>query len=743
MPAKHAEFKVEFEPTRGVPRVAYVSSEGWNDHGYGVSYSVMAETRQAATSWGTASRDLQAVINSWTGGNFDEIWVHGTVAPKSWAACTGTYSDYKITPTGDDRDKAFVIPPGLKIYGGFTGKEEHISSGGGSTNRFPGSISAGHDQRKKTKEPGENGDGEWRMRSVLSGAITATGKTYHVVILADIPNDYATVLDGLTVSGGLGASSEGSITVKGSQIDKQSGAGLYLVNASPVLQDLRIQENRARKNGGGIYNLAAGGTSSPKLTGKTEIYDNSVVGNGHGGGMYNRANTANSTCAPEVSGVIFELNQTGGNGGGMANEAVDNATAVCRPVITGGTVFRANAATNGGGVSNGQYTSTFFDGALMEANTAGNHGGGVYNATFSSPSITNTVITGNTANAYGGGITAAGDSRVEITNVTISGNKGSAGAGVFISSPTKVIMTNILIENNTVVSTVNAPYRGGGIFVENYFPQANLSTVLFINNGIIRNNSTPSNGGGISVLYTGSRSTNSVMYVALTNVLIAGNTANQAGGIEFSNETNVTGSDAGYGIRARLTNVTIAGNNATSNVISDIAHGILTKASNPTANNPAVFVYNSVIWGNNIIDANGRNTYYNSLAEGLTLGGSGASTGYTSANGNFNPGLWSSSPPLDGSYKLGAHAGALVNGGSNNHYDYLSSKTIGGVTNINAILTEAAGGTITWANPGNLDTKLGTSATTYLSRDATAAPSGTGSDRKQGGAIDVGAYENQ
>jgi hypothetical protein len=103
--------------------------------------------------------------------------------------------------------------------------------------------------------------------------------------MADIPDDGETFLDGLTITGGMGANRPGTISVKGYNIDKQSGGGMYLVNASPVLKNVRIENNRATSSdyaggGGGIYNLSTGSgqESRPLLTDDTTVTTNSVLG---------------------------------------------------------------------------------------------------------------------------------------------------------------------------------------------------------------------------------------------------------------------------------------------------------------------------------------------------------------------------------------------------------------------------------------------------------------------------------
>ncbi|MDR2134965.1 MAG: hypothetical protein LBP27_07660, partial [Treponema sp.] len=728
----HYTFNVTYSTVAGVANVAYVSGQGRKTGAY--VYHVNYD-EGTATSWGTASNDLQAVINSWTGTNFTEIWVHGTVTPKTKANING----YQIT-SSDPKDKAFVIPPGLKIYGDFARTET------GSK------VSSGSDPRGTTVN---------NRLTVLSAAQDDDVSSHHVVIMADIPYtapDSApanTILDGLTISGGVGAGSPGAITVKGYSIDKQSGAGIYLVNASPVLNNVRIQGNIARLNGGGIYNRAAGGgTSSPRLT-DTMFYNNTVSGNGSGGGMYNLADGANSKCEPELSGVLFDTNNATVYGGGMYNEATYTDLTMCAPVSGGGTIFRGNGASQGGGVYNGSYSSPRFNNVSIESNTAGNYGGGLYQSSHAKQVlIENTTIAGNIANGYGGGISVATNGRLELVNVTIAGNQSSGGGGIY-GSRAIITMSNIIIKDNYSRNS------GGGVFLENYASTSEDRVAAFIGNGLITGNRANSgNGGGVNVTNYTTNGSRVVSYLALTNVLIAGNHASgYGGGISHHNTTPITGSAAGYGVRSRLTNVTIAENTVGS---GNSGGGGLFNTTQSGDNHIEVKVYNSVIWGNkksgavnNVQDGDathaGRTTYYNSLVQGLTPHSSstpinGASNGYKiinnprSGNDNFNPSDWSASP-LDSAYKLGSDAGALINGGDGDNttspvpdtsYRYFESKTSGSgetlATDVTAILKEATDGNFAWGNMDNPNTN-----SAYRDKSASPSTSYLGNIKKMAG----------
>jgi hypothetical protein len=794
MPKKHVKFAVDYTEIAAVPGVAYVSGDGWNKNsgeGYDASFinKYGVSKTGLATKWGTASNDLQAVINSWDGDNFKEIWVQGTVAPKTRAQSVkdGDYSisSADITLDTPDPDLAFVIPPGLKIYGGFTGKEEQGNTG----SRFPGPISANaaNDKRVKTETESE----DWRQRSVLSGILNSLTRAHHVVIMAEIPytdpdnNAANTILDGLTVSGGQGADNVGAITVKGQSIDKQSGAGLYLVNASPILRHLRIQENTATgrdatAGGGGIYNLATGGSgkvSSPRLS-HTLIYKNTVSGAGFGGGMFNDSRQYGSVCNPQLDNVTIERNTTSGQGGGLFICITNNGT--CAPYVTASKIV-LNSGASGGGVSIAGGSAPFFDGVNISGNSAANSGGGVYTAIFESrPMFNNVTIAGNNTSVSGGGI-FNNSGYLYMTNATISGNMADLnGGGIYNATNGGAVLTNIRIEKNKA---------GNGGAVYNYVNLSQNRTVMIITNGVIRENHSIVRNVVENIYDFSGRGTinaNTVLHLALTNVLIA---ENRGGGISSQNAISGT-NEGGKGISILLNSVTIAGNRVNSGSGGGLA---LTVPINDgtSGNKEQVVANNVIIWGNsdsNTGSVDHDNIYAsstlpyrlrlnNSLVEdqGANLGAMSQAfnpknaAAFTGAYGPFAGG---------GSYAVvvnGTNAGSdaaarLINGGDNALYpdeenDFLDDGSMGGafdgaasrkdnfinlifqalfddsLTGFKSIDRDAYNGLGDLAHTTTVGTAGDVNSVTVTRNTTPTSPSA--GLRVKGGSIDVGAYEKE
>jgi hypothetical protein len=590
---------------------------------------------------------------------------------------------------------------------------------------------------------------------VLSGVVDPDTETsaYHVVLMADIPDTNPAVLDGLTIKDGIGADNADRIdfrTYTGANgIDQQSGGGMHMVNASPVLNNLRIENNIVPYgNGGGIFNLARdSGTSSPRLT-KVVIYNNRAAG-AQGGGMFNRAVAAGAICRPVLSGVTIDMNQAGEGGGGLCNSVQTPGT--CAPEIKDSSVISRNTAPYGGGVFETYATQSRYEDVVIQGNSAGTWGGGVYiNNMESRPVFTNVTITGNRAAVMGGGVWSV-SSYLRMTHVTISRNTATQQTGGGIYNVGGAILTNIRVEENY-------SREGAGIY-NGLLDTRSGRAVMVITNGVIRGNETkntntlyPGNGGGIYNYYEYAAGSDNRLHVALTNVLIADNTAiRNGGGIYNANTIPLGTATPGNGISISLNNVTITNNTANvGNGSSNGGGGIyIPEAASGNINKVTVTASNSIIWGNDAPNqsSDGRDNIFNPTASRLTLNYSLAQNGYTYTTGdsNKNPGSFSNTLFTDfsaGDYTLRTGTTGLINGGSNTLYP--NNMSTGAGTLLDGALTGTAGTRET-------DFKALIQAAVYtangpITKDATAAVGNapaTGNNRIQGTAIDVGAYENQ
>jgi hypothetical protein len=486
------------------------------------------------TSWANASGDLQKMIDQVYAAKQAGIGTEHIVR-----VAAGTYKPlYKpdtsgnsiIPPSSEERDKTFILRPGVKVLGGY-------DAGGGDqteTTRTARFYSyANYLTSPTTILPAKVRNPIYE--TILSGDIDGTsgltaGDAYHVVLGVDIP-DGTTVLDGFTIRGGY-ADGSGTLSVGGQSINRAYGGGIHNDHSFPVLTNVTITGNNST-NGGGINN----NYSSPVLTNVT------ISGNiaSNGGGIIN------DRSSPVLTGVVISDNSANTGGGGIANYN-SSATVLTNVTITGNTAAGTNGrggifntsyspvqthvtikgnhptatAAKGGGIANASNSHAILTNVTISLNDATGsgtiYGGGIYN-TGSSPVLTNVTISGNTAhattgtNGFGGGIYNTGSSPV-LTNVTITGNfadagNGGNGGGVYNTTSSNAALTNVAITGNKAGS-------GGGI--------SNSGSSLVLTNVTIAGNAatgpTTGNGGGFYNYFSSP---------VIRNSIIWGNTAALAG----------------------------------------------------------------------------------------------------------------------------------------------------------------------------------------------------------------------
>ena len=226
------------------------------------------------TSWRKATHDLSKALKNAEFGT--KIWV-----------AAGTY----IPTWNNDRKRAFIIPDGIQLYGGFSGKETDFS------------------QRDVTKNP-----------TILSGEIGSLSKkdnSFNVIRLIDVSS--ATIIDGFIISDGFAM---GKDEDNGSRY--RSGAGIFndgsnsKVGSNPVIRNCIFQNNYAM-DGAAIYNNAFNGACSPQIE-NCMFIDNDAFTDG--GAIFNdcknhgkiRMTVINSQFEKNKSnngGAIFGHNVTG------------------------------------------------------------------------------------------------------------------------------------------------------------------------------------------------------------------------------------------------------------------------------------------------------------------------------------------------------------------------------------------------------------------------------------------------
>lgn len=394
------------------------------------------------TNWGTASNDLQAVINQCVAG--DEIWIAaGSYRPNRRA-------DALTVITAADRNNAFVLKNGVKVYGGFTGVETLLGQRNSTTHVVT-------------------------LSGDIGTALNITDNCYHVVISAN-NSSTTTLLDGVTISGGNANAAAGvlSITVNTFTITPRYGGGMYKVSSAADISDCRFSRNNASLSGAGIYET---------LSTVSSVYSNcSIVQNSSaddGGGMY----ILTSSCLYQACN--FTSNDATGNGAGIYIRGTGS------PAFTTCIISSNDAIAEGGAFYLTGSGSPTFTNCTINTNTAGSNGGAVASYTTGSAGITATIISGNTSSSAGGGL-FTNNSPVELTNCLISGNLAAAGGGIWNSFSDAIII-------NCTIAGNRATAQGGGIANGTSNPTIQ-NCIVYGNTGVPTSTNTIYNSGSTPVV---------------------------------------------------------------------------------------------------------------------------------------------------------------------------------------------------------------------------------------------------
>jgi hypothetical protein len=569
MPDENVVFHVEYRETAEKhDRIAYVAPPDKARRGGGYK---SGEDRQTATSWGTASHDLQAVINSFHSGDLDAIWVlKGTYTPPdpdNYEVVTrynvdnygkdnncfpdpagnspGVYhvTGYDFTGMTNKEDIAFVLRPAITMLGGFDETDDELSD---------------RDQRIAVEsfEP-----------SILSGENLEDGTRAHHVVLAVGAGNVE--MNGFMISGGMGPETGSTINVyppkPGSGVEvgterypvnRQHGGGIYAADSSLQLTNVTISSNKST-NGAGMYSSSQSDSTSGSTLRNVDFFNNTALESG--GGMYNTG------CNPKIENSRFRGNTSVNQGGGL--------------YVNGGDLhivnsqFQSNSAKIGGGVFNSGGSSVFDAVRVFENWTSGD-GSGIWNgssayyynltvydnvsrggggiAIYNGGTIrmTNATLAKNIrldgTSPYGGGLYNAG--RAGLANVTIRNNSATMGGGIY--------NTGFLVLANCIVSRNEASGSGGGIV---NIAGSNARAMALLANVTLAGNEAGSRGGAVYNEYEGYPQGSPVMAGSvnemLQNVRITGNKAGSGGGI-FNRYFRYSG----MGIFLTLSNTTIAGN---------------------------------------------------------------------------------------------------------------------------------------------------------------------------------------
>lgn len=236
--------------------------------------------------------------------------------------------------------------------------------------------------------------------AIVAATIINAGGVNPAVVFPDGSAD-GSLLAGLTITNGR----------------NNEGAGIYVLNSSPIIWRNVITGNTASQLGGGIYCSNSGA----RITNNT-ISGNSASG---GGGIYCQGGS------PCLTDNIIAGNQGTNGGAGMT---LDNTM----PFMTGNQVIdNSSDFGEGGGVYAYATTPTAFVNNTISGNAAGGGGGGLVLARCVGVTISGCLITGNNGEMQqGGGCEVLDNSWVWLTNDTIAGNGAYDGGNIYADSGT-------------------------------------------------------------------------------------------------------------------------------------------------------------------------------------------------------------------------------------------------------------------------------------------------------------------
>ncbi|MGA1794936.1 MAG: nitrous oxide reductase family maturation protein NosD [bacterium] len=227
------------------------------------------------------------------------------------------------------------------------------------------------------------------------------GNQTESVVVFDSDEDERAVMSGFTITNGKG----------------MNGGGIRSENASPVLRNCIVRDNRALSQGGGIY---CSDSSSPTII-ACEIRHNEAAYSGGGiYGFYSSPTITACRISHNVSHGTVAYAFTGG--GGIYCYASPNVT------ITACVIESNHAEADGGGIFCVASSPDIIQCDITRNDAS--HGGGIACAYNSSPCIIRCRITGNTAaplllvpnTCSGGGAICEGSPLPTLINVSFRGN---------------------------------------------------------------------------------------------------------------------------------------------------------------------------------------------------------------------------------------------------------------------------------------------------------------------------------
>lgn len=346
-------------------------------------------------SWTSAHRDLRDALE--VAGATTDIWI--------------AQGMYRADRALNDRSASFVVPAGVRLFGGFVGGETSV------LDRQPGVH--------VTELTGDIG--------VLNDP---SDNSFHVMRIGAGAN---VMIDGVMIVGGLASGaafpddSGGGVLVDGSSPTFVScvfigngakyGGGLFVRNGSPTVIDCQFQQNTSSQDGGGAVLRSGGLVQRSFFAGNTGVFggglltccgparveDSTFIGNfaNKGGGVY----------VPVGALTLVRVGLQGNSaieGGGLYTAANGTTAAACK--------FAGNTAQLGGGVYMG--SAAHVVNCVFSRNFASASGGAVHST--AAIGVYNSTLWSNSALNFGGGVYSV-SGNTSVSNTIFWSNSDSTG----------------------------------------------------------------------------------------------------------------------------------------------------------------------------------------------------------------------------------------------------------------------------------------------------------------------------
>lgn len=361
------------------------------------------------SSWSRAFDSLTDALAAASSG--DEVWVaEGAYLPELPAS----------------RDATFLIPPGVRVYGGFEGGESSLA--------------------QRPSNPLNN-------QTDLKGTGPTGDPVYSVVTFDNAGSN--TILDGFVISG---ARADGGSNAQ------SNGGGIYAQSSSPDLRFLYVFDCEADIGGGAIFldgttsdftritdSLFEGNSADfvggaidadvPVTIGRCEFVGNHAES---GGGLHLSGEGVHTVIDSE-----FRSNSSSGRGGAISNSMGSGPSFSFIERCE----FRDNSCANAGGVGYLAAGDHTIRDCRFLSNEASSGAGAISFRTASAADrllVENCLITGNSGVGGPGGIRNSQSGQLWIVNTTVAGNFGTAqfGGGVAAGAGDVVIDNSILWDNS-------------------------------------------------------------------------------------------------------------------------------------------------------------------------------------------------------------------------------------------------------------------------------------------------------